>query len=949
MRLDEVKNTISITVIFQLTLRVSQKTTPQITRIFTFDRLFSGSVRNFKRPPKNKFLKPSGAHSVHPKSFENFNSYHKYFGQFFDTDKYTSSMFTFQTVTHKTDDTHHPLLMLTNREGHRYFFGKVCEGAQRSLNENRIRLSRLKTIFLTGTLNSWSQIGGLPGLFLTISDSTKKDIEVYANCGSVLSYIVATWRYFVFRKGVELKVSEAEDGKLIADTNIMVKPIKIQSKAGPVQFSSETVTRRLRKLTLLMFPQDVAANDPNPNSYKSDPADLDIQTHVDFDFTPNGNHQDSLSYLVRFSPLRGKFDVNRAKELNIEPGVNFRSLTQGSPVANRDGVMIMPEQVIGDSKKFMKVLILDIPSADYLENTVKCDSWEETGDWGDEPIGLVYHLLGDEINFELQQYIDFIQRFHPDCQHIISHSKLAKNTIVFKTFASFLLKFRAIQPENFNLPHSEPYDDCCTSLSQNFKVKALHNLQKIDIESDGLSIDESAISTQNWDEMYEEHISPLGIKVEKSKTIDTTPLSLYETPFDSLKDNVQVTTLGTGSALPSLHRNVLSNLIRMPFRDSQGRITYKSVLLDGGENTLGSILRTFGHQEQYKTIFEELGLIYLSHLHADHHLGLISIINKWFQINKDNDKTLHLVIPWQYDHFLREWYKLEEHVCDLTRINYVSCEDFVKHRSPEYSRMSMDEFEENFDEGLVKFEIPRDKINPINKHGISKLYKDMNLNQIRACRAIHCYWAYSVALEFKLDDRETFTVSYSGDTRPNPKFVDIGYGSDLLIHESTLDNELIEEAISKKHTTMIEAVNSARYMDCDRLILTHFSTRYSKGVNFIDSNETFQRLSTELKDYLSTYNSHSIAQTNVFLLEETFKRPIKEFNNLEILFAFDTLIVQLGQIKNQKQHMEVLNEVLELVEEADTKEVEKARVKRESKRNKRLLTQKKRKTSSDEE
>lgn len=60
-----------------------------------------------------------------------------------------------------------------------------------------------------------------------------------------------------------------------------------------------------------------------------------------------------------------------------------------------------------------------------------------------------------------------------------------------------------------------------------------------------------------------------------------------------------------------------------------------------GENTLGTMMRNFGHnnKEQLIKIFEELSLIHLSHLHADHHLGIISIINKWFEINIDSEKS----------------------------------------------------------------------------------------------------------------------------------------------------------------------------------------------------------------------------------------------------------------------------------------------------------------------
>lgn len=893
-------------------------------------------------------------------------------------------MFSVTTISHKTYDSQHPLLMVTNREGNRYFFGKVGEGSQRVLNENRFRLGKLKGIFLTGTLNSWSQIGGLPGLFLTISDSTKKNIDVYTNSGKILSYIVATWRYFVFRKGVEIKIIDADENKFIADSNLIIRPIKIapNQSSGSITSSDadDTIYKKLKNLVSLMFPLDTSkVNDPDPNSYKSDPADNDVQTHVSIeDVELNPETQSSLNYLIRFQPIRGKFDPVRAKQLGIKPGVDFRHLTQGQAVANDKGEMIQPNQVMGESKHFQKVLILDIPSNLFLKNTMECTSFFDTKDEGSghEHIGIVYHLLGDEINFELNEYLEFIKRFPSDCQHVISHSKISSNTIIFRTFSIDLLKLKSIANDNFNLPYNEEYSPLLTNIAGELKdkktVNKLHQLQQFVINSDSVELDESLVSDNTWSSIYDKYVAPLKQTTKevasKSETTNNKPLSLgLLNDYKLLKDNVQITTLGTGSALPSIYRNVLSNLIRIPIKQAgTGEIKFTSILLDAGENTLGTLLRTFGHGKQYETIFKELKLIYLSHLHADHHLGIISVVNKWFEVNKDSDDLLHLVIPWQYDHFMTEWYKLEGHnsSIDMSRINYISCEEFLKIRAPEYKRFSLDHFLENITSNGPKLELVRDNLKPLSHAKISKLYKDLSISELNTCRAIHCYWSYSVSINFNLSDDETFKVSYSGDTRPSTRFVDIGYNSDLLLHESTLDNELIEEAISKKHSTMIEAINVAKYMNCKKLILTHFSTRYSNRGDFILDKAEFDKLSYDMKNYLKEYDGNLNSQSNIFSLDlaPNSKPRIEDFNDLEILYAFDTLITRLSKIHEQKQYIHLVNQIMddavnvdEMAGEENTtevkalKELEKQRIKREAKRIQRLSIQKRRKVSSDEE
>ena len=53
-------------------------------------------------------------------------------------------------------------------------------------------------------------------------------------------------------------------------------------------------------------------------------------------------------------------------------------------------------------------------------------------------------------------------------------------------------------------------------------------------------------------------------------------------------------------------------------------------LFDAGENTLGSLRRLFGY-EGAADILKDLLAIWISHLHADHHLGTASVIKAWYE------------------------------------------------------------------------------------------------------------------------------------------------------------------------------------------------------------------------------------------------------------------------------------------------------------------------------
>ncbi|CAM9779732.1 unnamed protein product, partial [Sphacelaria rigidula] len=71
---------------------------------------------------------------------------------------------------------------------------------------------------------------------------------------------------------------------------------------------------------------------------------------------------------------------------------------------------------------------------------------------------------------------------------------------------------------------------------------------------------------------------------------------------------------------------------------------------------------------------------------------------------------------------------------------------------------------------------------------------------------------------------------YSGDCRPCDELVREGKGAAVLIHEATFDESKAQEARSRMHCTSQEALDVARRMEAERVVLTHFSQRYSHFV-----------------------------------------------------------------------------------------------------------------------
>lgn len=235
--------------------------------------------------------------------------------------------------------------------------------------------------------------------------------------------------------------------------------------------------------------------------------------------------------------------------------------------------------------------------------------------------------------------------------------------------------------------------------------------------------------------------------------------------------NINVICLGTGAAMPGKYRNVSSTLLTSE-KEKIG------ILLDCGEATLGQLFRV-----NYP--IQRIKMILVSHLHADHHLGVISMI--------DRIPGLTIVGPEKYSEWLKEYYRILSLKRDYKFINAEeACDD-----CPDF------------------------------------------LSELTAIPVDHCPMAYGYKIGFACK-----TIVYSGDTRPSEKLIEVGLGADLLIHEATLSDNLYHEAIARKHTTWGEAQWLAKKMQVKQVIWTHFSQRYAKelieldeGISAIDMME----------------------------------------------------------------------------------------------------------------
>jgi len=88
--------------------------------------------------------------------------------------------------------------------------------------------------------------------------------------------------------------------------------------------------------------------------------------------------------------------------------------------------------------------------------------------------------------------------------------------------------------------------------------------------------------------------------------------------------------------------------------------------------------------------------------------------------------------------------------------------------------------------------------------------------------------------------REGKSVVYTGDTRPTLSIIELSRNADLLIHDSTYTSEYRELAIERGHSTAQEAAEVALIAGVKSLALVHISRRCDEEEILKEAREVFE-------------------------------------------------------------------------------------------------------------
>ncbi len=273
--------------------------------------------------------------------------------------------------------------------------------------------------------------------------------------------------------------------------------------------------------------------------------------------------------------------------------------------------------------------------------------------------------------------------------------------------------------------------------------------------------------------------------------------------------SLSLTFLGTGAAMPSVHRNVSSLAIH---REGE------TLIFDCGEGTQRQMMR-YGVGFSFSEIF-------FSHFHADHMLGVIGLVRTMGLL--DRTAPLALIGPKGANRILGAalGVGIERNKFPVEIVE-VKPGDVLPRKEYDLVAFPTEHRADTIGWALVEH-IRKGRFDP-------DLARELGVPEGPLWGKIHR------GEHIRLDDgreigpeqlvgpaRPGRKVVYSGDTRPVAALVEAARGADLLVHEATFIDEEKDRAVETGHSTAREAGRVAREAGVRQLALTHISPRYTR-------------------------------------------------------------------------------------------------------------------------
>jgi ribonuclease Z len=663
--------------------------------------------------------------------------------------------------------------------------------------EHKLRLTRLGHILLTRCDARTSN--GLPGLFLTLSD-----VALGAGAPPVQVRMVGPPRTDGLLRAISTVVGQARHCRITAHVISPSLDAKTADTAQVVYSDAVVTIYGIPIAPLSSSLPRTAVPDGD-----GDGASPDAKRQRTSISAGEPEMQPSMCYLCVLADVPGKFDNAAAEALGVPRGAVRGQLCRGEAVTLDSGVVITPEQVCSPPVPGPALLMLDCPTQGHVDGAMAALGRCATLAGVRDRIGVVFHLSPRAV-IQTPQYSAMLayvggeRTTHVMAAPAVPSTGGAPGATIYRSSSLVATRLSMVHRDVFPplvLDGDAPQtgDLAAGSRHASDKFIAGGNLMRWRLRPlasaglDTTSVPPPLSATDVRTALAAEWSTSVAGTLKAVQHAWDTNL---RTPPEPVPPAVaalaadrsaapELVFLGTGAAIPSKYRNVSGILLRM----AAGPPDAPCMILDCGEGSLGQMQRRLGASGAVAAL-RALKCVWISHIHADHHLGVLSILAaRRALLGGAGAPPLCVVGPMP----LRR--VLESHAVGVEPLNYtfVDLADTAKHTAA---------------------------VHPAYAAAMQQL----GLTQLVAVPVIHCPHAYAAVLH----TTGGLKVVYSGDTRPCDALISAARDASLLIHEATFEDALLDEAVAKKHSLTREAVASGASAGAYRTLLTHFSQRYPK-------------------------------------------------------------------------------------------------------------------------
>ena len=535
---------------------------------------------------------------------------------------------------------------------------------------------------------------------------------------------------------------------------------------------------------------------------------------------PTTMMKQAVSYLFTTPPIPGKFLIDKARVLGVPRGPLFAQLKAGNDVTYIDPITnternVRSDECVANSSPGVGVAVVYCPTlkvlnelkdTDVFRVLEKCNVNGSANSQDCVELDVMVHLTPRSI-FMDPVYQSWCKMFGPDVDHVTLHTvETIYERVVEDENSPFVSGIIGGIRRSFvnNTVYPKPALSITTNSSEDDAI-AEHVVDSTSILRiiRGCSMMDYVLmprSRRGLNISTMKSLYPVNTIFDQNELVNESgavELALSVTSAGECMNNStryesseigELIFTGTGSAVPCKHRNVTGMYLRM----NNGN----SILLDAGEGTVGQLLRSWKSKlpsdknasDEYRSRLKGIKAVWISHPHADHHLGLLRLLSERVAICGVSEPII-LMAPSDMFAFLDE-YRIVVPEIHHTYLP-VDCGNMIHGR-----------------------------VHPMGK----RLYDELGITSCVSIPVAHCLRSYAVII----DGTSFGKVAYSGDCRPSNRFADVGLDTDLLIHEATFVDGMEEDAVLKRHSTVGDAIDVATKMNAKSLVLTHFSQRYPK-------------------------------------------------------------------------------------------------------------------------